>query len=213
MIKAVIFDFDDTLVNTFETKALALQKTARDFYNFELTIEVIRQHWGKPYHEMMRILFANVSSDVDGIVRNFETIRQHFPAQLFDHVEETIEQLQKRVKLGIVTSTSRTLVLNDLTLISVSPDTFFYIQTFEDTAVHKPDPRVFVPILEKLQAKNIAKHEVIYVGDALTDFQAANAAGLQFYGVANAVTSKEVFTKEGAQVLVTMTDLLTLVDN
>ena len=93
----------------------------------------------------------------------------------------------------------------------MSPNNFFYIQTFEDTSVHKPDPLVFEPMLRKLQTKNISQDEIIYVGDAFTDFLAASTAGLQFYGVANAITSKEKFERESANVLTDIRDLLTLV--
>lgn len=211
MIKAVVFDFDDTLVNTFETKALALQKTARDFYNFELSLETIKTHWGKPYHEMLLLLFEEVSDDLDDIVKNFEKIRREFPSQLFENVKETIELLKEKVILGIVTSTSKPLILNDLALIDLSPDNFFYIQTFEETSVHKPDPHVFEPIFRKLAEKGIDKNEIIYVGDAITDFFAARDAGLKFYAVANAITSKEKFEKVSASVLGDIKELLTIV--
>ncbi len=211
MIKAVVFDFDDTLVNTFETKALALQKTARDFYDFELSLETIKTHWGKPYHEMLLLLFEEVTDDLDDVLKNFEKIRHSFPSQLFDNVRETIRLLKEKVVLGIVTSTSKPLIISDLELIDLSPDNFFYIQTFEETSVHKPDPQVFEPIFQKLAEKGIDKNEIVYVGDALTDFFAARDAGLTFYAVANAVTTKEKFEKEGAHVLGNIKELLTIV--
>lgn len=211
MIKAVIFDFDDTLVNTFETKALALQQTAREVYDYELAIEKIKTHWGKPYHEMLLLLFEGVTDDLNDILKNFEDIREHFPSQLFDNVKETVEQLKEEVVLGIVTSTSKQLILSDLALIDLSPDNFFYIQTFEDTDFHKPDPKVFEPMFEKLKTKSISKEEIVYVGDGIKDFYAARDAGLQFYGVANAITSKEKFEKEGAHVLSDIKELLNIV--
>ena len=213
MIKAVIFDFDDTLVNTFETKALALQKTARDFYDFELSLETIKTHWGKPYYEMLLLLFEEVSDDLDDILKNFEQIRKEFPSQLFDNVKETIKILKEKVILGIVTSTSKPLVLRDLALIDLSPDNFLYIQTFEETSVHKPDPHVFEPIFRKLAEEGIDKNEIIYVGDALTDFFAARDAGLKFYGVANAITTKEKFEKASAHVLEDIKELLTIISH
>jgi phosphoglycolate phosphatase len=211
MIKAVIFDFDDTIVNTFEPKARALQKTARDAYNFELTREAIKKHWGKPYHEMLLLLFEEVTDDLDDILKNFEEIRHSFPAEVLGNVKETIAKLQGKVVLGILTSSSKPLILRDLELIDLSPDNFFHIQTFEDTDYHKPDPKVFEPMLHKLAEQNIAKEEIVYVGDALTDFLAARGAGLKFYGVTNAITSKEKFEKASAQVLDDIKELVPLV--
>jgi phosphoglycolate phosphatase-like HAD superfamily hydrolase len=210
MIKAVLFDFDDTLVTTIETKVAATQHLAKTYYDLVLSDELIKKHWGKPFREIMGILFAEVTDDLDTVIKNYEAIRKDFPATFHKDVPETLDVLFKRVKVGIVSATTRNLILQDLQLLNFPPENFFYIQSSDDTTVHKPNPEVFLPILQKLQTIGITKKEIIYVGDSLSDYIAASKAGLKFYGISGRTTTKEEFIKHKVEVLNSLTELLVI---
>lgn len=47
----------------------------------------------------------------------------------------------------------------------------------DDTTKHKPDPE---PLLECIKRLNIEVSEAIYIGDALSDYQASRNAGMAF---------------------------------
>jgi beta-phosphoglucomutase-like phosphatase (HAD superfamily) len=54
--KAVLFDFDDTLVESRRMKWDHHKFAAKYFYNLDLTDDDIKEHWGKPMAELLRLL-------------------------------------------------------------------------------------------------------------------------------------------------------------
>jgi phosphoglycolate phosphatase len=209
MIKAVLFDFDDTLVTTFETKSRAVQDFGKKYYNKDVSLEVIRESWKIPFPQTLEYLFGDVDN-YDSIVEKYMPFRNNYPAKAYPDAVEVINALSQKYKVGVVSSSNKTALYNDLGLIGLSIDGFYYIQTSEDTSVHKPDPRVFMPIRNKLQEIQIHSGNIVYVGDGLMDYFAARDAGFSFYGICDRTTSKEKFTKEGAQTITALSDLLRL---
>jgi phosphoglycolate phosphatase-like HAD superfamily hydrolase len=81
------------------------------------------------------------------------------------------------------------------------------LQTSSDTLVHKPDPKVFEPILHALARDGITT-DILYVGDALMDYYAARDAGLSFIGVTTGSTDERQFRDAGAGQTVTRLSML-----
>lgn len=212
MIKAVVFDFDDTFVNTFATKSLAFQQLARELYGYELPLEKIQQVWGMPYKEMVTKLFEDIPVAIEDILDSFDLIRERFPAMLFDEVEETITQLSANVKLGIVSSAGQRVLYKDLDIIKLDTELFFHIQTAEDTNAHKPNPEVFEPILQKLSQAGIDRNSIAYVGDSINDYYAARDAGISFYALPDRTTPRKVFEDNGATILSSFNELVLVVE-
>lgn len=208
MTKAILFDFDDTLVTTITTKFKATQYAGRKFYNIEITDETLHLHWGKPFPELMQILFKETNDTLENIIKNYKSIRPLFPCCLHNGAIETIEYLSKKYIIGIVTSSSRSLIMSDLKMLHFPLHTISYIQTCEDTEYHKPHPKVFDPTLIKLKEKNILKDDVVYIGDSLSDYYAARDAGLSFYGIPERTTSHSTFKKKSAKTINSLTDLM-----
>lgn len=46
MIKAIIFDVDQTLIDSFNHVLEAIQLTGREYYQMEITEDDVRIHWG-----------------------------------------------------------------------------------------------------------------------------------------------------------------------
>jgi HAD superfamily hydrolase (TIGR01549 family) len=211
MIQAILFDFDDTLINTLETKISALQETARYFYHFHLTEEAIKKQWGKPYHALLQTLFLETGDSLEHIMSNYESIAQNYPASLYDDIVAYLPELLQKTLVGIVTSARRFVVTRDLHLVGLDENMFFYIQTADDTSVYKPDPAVFVPILNELAKKGISKEKVVYVGDTFNDYLAAKGAGLRFFAFADRTTPKETFVQHAVPMIDSLRDLFDLV--
>jgi len=132
MIKAVIFDLDDTLVKTSETKYAALKFAANNFYKLELTSEMIRLHWGKPYRKFMQDLFGEVDA-IDSIIENYYSIRDQFPSASHESAVPIVQELSKSYVIGLVTASSKRLTENDLIAAGFDLKVFDYIQTSEQT--------------------------------------------------------------------------------
>ena len=94
-------------------------------------------------------------------------------------VQELLDQLHNKVKLGIVSNT-KTITAADIQakLSTVGLDKYF--QTIIATAefgTHKPDPAPIIAAIDQLQC---ATDRTLYVGDLETDKQAAISAGAHF---------------------------------
>lgn len=195
MIKAVLFDFDDTLVKTKEIRYKALKFAGKKFFNFDITDNEIDQYWGKPFNAFLSGLFKNIESP-EALTEKYKSTLHEFPNEPYTGTIEVLENLSKKYLLGIVSSSNPDLILSGMENTGIDPKLFFFIQSSYDTDIHKPDPRVFLPCIEKLKIKAIKKSETLYVGDALDDFESSSKAGIHFCGIANRTVSEDVFKKE-----------------
>jgi len=206
MIKAIIFDLDDTLIQTSKAKYKALQYAAKKFYNLELSDEEIQSHWGKPFELFMRDLFGDVE-ETTKIIQNYYTIRNNFPTPAYEESKKLLLELRGNYKLGVVTASTRHMTIEDLRIAGLSELMFDLIQTCEETSFHKPDPKVFEPIKTKFAEKSILANELLYIGDSISDYEAAHGAGISFIGIANRTTPSENFDKAGSKWITNLTEL------
>jgi phosphoglycolate phosphatase-like HAD superfamily hydrolase len=197
-IKMVTFDHDDTLVGTIGTKWEQHKHIARTYYGRELTDNDIKLHWGKPLGEMICLLYG--TDDVEQALANNTACHEDFPKELFVATIPTLARIKATGKrLGIVTATSRFSFEHDLDHHQIPRDLLDYTQTADDTAFHKPDSRVFDPFFEWIEARDIKRGEVLYVGDGLHDMKAALGAGFEFIGVETGLVTAEQFKEAGAR--------------
>ena len=197
-IKAVIFDIDDTLVQTMQCKWQALKATAKKYYNLEITDGQIRKFWGTPFHSMLPNIFSNIDS--------YEIIKKHdvkmsidYPMRAHKGAIDTIKKLREHYLIAALTSSSKSLIFKDLQDAKFDLNDFYFIQTAEDTSCHKPDPKVFIPIEEKLKNKGISPKSIVYVGDGPRDHEAAKNAGFHFIAVTTGLTTADMFEKAGVK--------------
>lgn len=196
-IDAVLFDMDDTIIKTLEVKMRQHKHFARERYGLDLHDELFHLHWGKPFHVFLENLYGGID-EVERIYAEYIKMSHLFPVELQEDTLQVLDQLHTADKrLGIVTATAREVVMRDLSLISFPFERLHKLQTSDDTPVHKPDPRVFEPILRHLRDTGM-RGDVMYVGDALTDYYAARDAGLHFVGVTTGLVTAEQFRDAGA---------------
>lgn len=206
-IKAVFFDHDDTLVGTIEAKWAHHKHVARTWYNKELTDDDIRQDWGKPFSQLVELLYGQ--DDPEEAMRRNLSCEDDFPKVLPAETIPTLRRLHAAGKvLGIITATSRYSFEHDLDLHSFPRDIIDYTQTEDDTSFHKPDPRVFEPAVTWLATRNISPHEVLYVADGLHDMKAAVGAGFNFMGITTGLVAAHDFIAAGAESIHSLNSLL-----
>lgn len=205
--KAVLFDLDDTLLKTATIKWAHHKAVAKQFYNIDLTDEVLGQHWGMPFEPMMAIFYQNSDTPENMLKANLSLDAQ-FRKELQEDALDTVHGLLKAgVEVGVVTSILGHLAKKDLLRLGFPADEFFILQGADDAPFHKPDPRVFDRALKLLEAKSIAPHETLYAGDALMDLYAARGAGMHFMGITTGFVTQEQFVAEGAQAVPSLTEL------
>lgn len=211
MIKAIIFDLDDTLIQTSKAKYKALQHAAKKFYNLEITDQDIQSHWGKPFELFMRDLFGDIEETAK-IIQNYYTVRNNFPTPAYEESKQTLLEFRDKYKLGVVTASTRHMTLEDLRIAGLSELMFDLIQTCEETSFHKPNPKVFDPIKNTFLQENIMPNELLYVGDSLSDWEAAKGAEINFIGIADRTTPKVKFTELGVESVLKLDELKMILD-
>ncbi len=206
-LKAVLFDHDDTLVATIDSKWDQHKHVAKTFYQKEITDDELRLHWGKPLNTLLKLLYGTDDAET-ALAHNIAT-RDQFPKRLHSGTIETLLALRAQgLATGIVTSTARISLDYDIETIPIPATLFDYTQTHEETEFHKPDQRVFLPAIHWLSTQGIAPAETLYIGDTLLDMQAALGAGLQFLGVCTGLVTADEFAAHGAKAIARLPDLL-----
>ena len=98
---------------------------------------------------------------------------------------ETIRQLRSDgYPLFILTSKPQPMINQRLDECSISPDNFLFIISTDQEDFQKPDPGVFIelvqPAIQELKGKKVRSlslRRAVYVGDHPDDYQAAETAG------------------------------------
>ncbi|MBN1331324.1 HAD hydrolase-like protein [Candidatus Dojkabacteria bacterium] len=206
--KFILFDFDDTLVNTREHIWAHHKYVAKEFYEIELTDEKLKEHYGEPMEELVLNLYERKDT-AENMLTNYTKSRDQFPKTVYPDTIPTLNNLFALDKqLGIITATMKEYLVSDLKKYQFPYEKFLLLQGADETEFHKPDGRVFDFAFEEANKLGISKAEIIYIGDGLKDLMASQDAGIDFIGVAKGMTTKETFEKEGVIAITDLSELL-----
>lgn len=201
MIKALLSDFDDTLVFTIGPK-WKQHIVAAQRYGIELTEGKIRQHWGEPLPKLIANLYELKDEQAIQLAVEYYNSLEGFPKAIKPGAIELVRNLaEKGIVIGIITATIKSNLISDLSSLGFDLELLSYLQAADETDFHKPNPKVFDPALKYLDDQHgiTNPEEMVYIGDSLRDYYAARDRGLKFVGIPNGVTeSKEDLQKEGA---------------
>jgi len=180
MIKAAIFDFDDTLLATRKTRFSALKKAAADF-GFSLIDKTILKHWGKPFRQLIKGILPK--ANYRKFYPHYRKVMHDFPPQILPGAKRLLKSMKKHnIQILLVSQSSYNLVKQDMQEIGL----WKYVAKLwasENRKYHKPDPRYVGPVLKFLKTQKIPKENIVYFGDALSDFKVAKANNILFYAV------------------------------
>ncbi len=177
MIKLIIFDFDDTLVDSKKAHFHIDTTAAKKLGLKPVSEEKYAEFYGMPYDRFIKKLYPKFPTE------KFMDVSKHLydPKEFkpFPKTKDSLEYLKSKYKLAILSSKENgklktMLDYNELTKY------FDYIHGKEDSIHFKPDPRVFDKIIAHF---NLKKEEVAYVGDLASDRDAAIAADIFFVGI------------------------------
>lgn len=206
-IKVVLFDHDDTLVGTIGSKWAEHKFIAKKYYQKDLSDDEIKLHWGKPFTEMICLLYE--TEDAEQAVAYNVTHHIEFEKELFTATIPTLKHLKKiGKKIGIVTATTRLSFDHDLKVHKIPTELLDFTQTSDEVDFHKPDPRVFDPALKWLKEMSVKPEQVLYVGDGLHDMKAALGAGFNFLGVQTGLVGADKFNSSKAKSIKSIEELL-----
>lgn len=177
-VDAVLFDLDGTLIDTKSLYLEAYRRAVQPYVRKELTREDIMAL--RPTSEIAFLRAVVDERDFDVCLEAFYAAYESLHADRFHGVYSGVQEMLARVRsagvaLGLVTGKSRrsweiTRVIAD----SLEP---FDVLVFDDDVrAPKPDPHGLELAVEAL---GVAPGRAAYVGDTMSDMEAARAAGLR----------------------------------
>lgn len=200
MIKAVLFDVDGVLIDSFVANWTFFQDLMIRFGYKPPTQE---QYKGM-FHLSMKdaIVALTHLTDEDEIHKIWDAGRSRkvsYHTELMTlpaDAKETIQMLAKKYLLGIVTSRVKEGVYEAPQLAELKP-LFKTTVTYQDTVNHKPHPE---PLLLAAKHLGVAPAAAVYVGDAQTDMRAAKSAGMKFIAYTNPALEADAHVQSFGQI-------------
>lgn len=190
IIKAIIFDIDDTILNFSRKTVYCYLETAKDLKLKPVAKEKIFKFYGTPLKNMVKKFWpkADPKKFED---RATEKIRK-LKIKPIKGAKQVIKNLSKNYKLGLLTSKAKVLMNLNLKQNKISKRLFVFSYSKDDVKYHKPDPRVFSKPLKKLKLK---PKEILYIGDSIYDCIATKRAKINFIAVLTGHYTKKEFQK------------------
>jgi HAD superfamily hydrolase (TIGR01549 family) len=204
-IKAVIFDLDDTLVestvNYGKFKRLVIDRITdrgedRCEYSLDETIVVILSRYEKAMKEkcLSKGEIASRLAELDRIMDEVElesveeTVAIRGAADVLDHLR------RNGVKVGILTRGCQEYATAALRTTSML-DMVDALECRNSDTKAKPDPESYLKLVSQL---GVGKDETLFVGDHPIDAQCASNATVPFVGVLSGDVPEEVLRRSGS---------------
>jgi len=195
MIKAVIFDFDGTILDTESVWYESFREALAE-HDVELPLSVFAQGIGTYDDGMFRYIMEKVGSEevLDGI-KKAAVLRHHEKAAALQPREGVVGYLQEARELGlrIGLATSSPLAWVRPFLETHGLAAFFEtLCTQDDVERVKPDPALYLLAAERL---GVAPEEAVAFEDSANGARAAVAAGVRCVIVPNPLTEALQFER------------------
>ena len=180
MFVSIIFDFDGVILESVPVKTAAF----RQLFSFapEHVDEIVQYHLdngGMSRFDKFRYIYTNILKEnlseeqFERLSRTFSTLVENAVAKA-PYVNGTLELLEKesgRYPLFIVSATPQ----DELIRIAKSRHIAHYFRGIFGAPIKKIDH-----ILRIIADTNLKPSEIIFVGDAVNDYEAARSAGVRF---------------------------------
>ena len=176
-LRAVVFDWDGTLLDSYHADATAYQEMFRAL-GIAWGIEELEKHYSPNWHRVYRA--AGIPrrrwAEADRLWRKAYA---HLRPALMPGTPRVLRRLARNYVLGLVTSGNRTRVRGQLRKFGFAK--VFRAAVFAEDAQHrKPHPAPLKLALARLRLKPA---ECVYVGDSPEDMEMARRAGVRAVAV------------------------------
>lgn len=178
MIKAVLFDIDGVLLDSFEAGLRLFQDMLAHMGYPRPT----RSEFKKVFHlPFIRVMEHFTKSELtEGLERLHELLeKMPYHSELLSeppYAKETLKALYRKYKLGIITSRNKEGLSKRYFPYFRTQKYFSVFVTIEDVTHHKPHPE---PLFLATKRLDLQPSECVYVGDSHTDIEAGRAAGMK----------------------------------
>jgi len=190
MIKALVFDFDGTIIDTETAWYIAFRDAYKE-HGVDLTLEMYSQCIGtslktfNPYEYLITDLNLPIDREAfresvqlqHAALMNKEVVRPG--------IQNYLDEARKAgLKLAVASSSKREWVEQHLEQLKLK-DYFEVIRTADDVVNVKPDPELYNQALEAL---GVTADEAVAIEDSPNGARAAAAAGMHCVVISNTIT-------------------------
>lgn len=203
--KAIIFDLDGTLVNTYEDIAISVNE-ALAYFSLPLhTNEEIRAMIGKGSKNLITQALPSERREEAFINAVHEYYVGYYDEHLlvkthvYDGLKEVIEKLRFEGRMLAVLSNKDDGQVKRI-ISELLPNVFFVCNGFSPNYPHKPAPDSTLAIMKEL---GVTAEETAFVGDSAIDVATAKNAGVLSVGVTWGFGGEGSFESNYPDVLVT----------
>ncbi|RLJ08229.1 MAG: hypothetical protein DRP12_00960 [Candidatus Aenigmatarchaeota archaeon] len=175
MIRAVLFDLDGVLIDSFNSWFKAVNLTLKKFGKPALTEEEFRKgYWGYDIRTCLKKLKLGEEA-----VRYCNSVHLQFldEIKLMPGAKEAVEWAASRFRTALVTNSPKTEVEEVCRKFGLK---FDFVLTGNDIRNGKPDPEMILEVCKKLE---IEPKEAVLIGDTASDLEAGKKAGCMVIGL------------------------------
>ena len=197
MIKALIFDFDGTIIDT-ETAWFITFRDAYKSHGVELTLEQYSQCLGTSLHSFNPYTYLRTHYNLPINLEEFKQSvqQQHTELMTKEQIRPGILALLKSaksqgIKIGLASSSERAWI-DKFTKLHGIEDYFDCYCTSDTVKKVKPDPELYLQALENL---GVQANEAIAIEDSPNGARAAVTAGIPTVVIKNDITNQLPFSE------------------
>lgn len=209
LIRGIIFDFDGTLIDSYEAIAESLNHVRQSYDLPPIGIDEVRTLVG---HGLEHLIETSVGPD--HIEEGVERFRKCYAGiceqktRILPQVKDTIEELDRRGYPMAIATNKPSYFARDILRALEMEHLFAEVLGPNDVDRPKPDPEMLEIIMMRV---GLSPEEVLYVGDMLLDIEVARRAGVAVYVVPTGSASREALLGgRPDRVLHRFADLLTV---
>ena len=189
LIRGIIFDFDGTLIDSYEPIAESLNHVRATYDRPPFPLEEVRAMVG---HGLEKLIESAIGPDqvADGV----RIFRERYAAicesrtKILPQVRDTLDELDRRgYQMGIATNKPSYFARDILKALEIE-HLFAEVIGPNDVERPKPDPEMLEIIMMRM---GLNAEETVYVGDMPIDVEVARKAGVDVYTLPTGSASRE----------------------